>query len=98
MFVRLADLKEKQVVCVKDGVILGFVNDCEIDTGTGRLVSLVIYGKKRVFGLFGRDNDHRVPWECIDVIGEDSILVTYDSGVSPSRRSKGLLPGFLNFK
>ncbi len=87
MFCRLADMREKQVVCIKDGAILGFVNDVEMDTETGRLISVVIYGKRHFFGLLGRDNDFRIPWESIEVMGEDSILVDFE-GVGQIKRRK----------
>ncbi len=90
MFCRLADMREKQVVCIKDGAILGFVNDVELDTETGRLVSVVIYGRKVFFGLLGRDNDFRIPWESIEVFGEDSILVNFEGGMAPRRRKMNL--------
>ena len=80
MCCRLVEMREKQVVCIKDGTILGFV-------GSGKLVSIVIFGRKRCFGLFGRENDCRVPWESIEVIGEDSILVNFD-GLGQGRRKK----------
>lgn len=92
MFCRLAEMREKQVVCIKDGTILGFVNDIELDTATGRLVSIVIYGRRLFFGLLGRDNDFRIPWESIEVMGEDSILVNFEGGPQTRRRK----PSFLN--
>ena len=46
MLCRLVDMREKQVVCIKDGAILGYVSDFEIDTDSGKLVSIIIYGKK----------------------------------------------------
>lgn len=92
MCCRLVEMREKQVVCIKDGTILGYVGDVEVDTCSGKLVTIVIFGRKRCFGLFGRDNDCRVPWECIEVIGEDSILVNFD-GLGQIRRKNG---GFFN--
>lgn len=92
MFCSLVDMREKQVVCIKDGAILGYVSDVELDTETGRLVSIVIFGRRRMFGLFGRDNDFRIPWESIEVMGEDSILVVFD-GVPQVRRKR---PNILN--
>ena len=94
MFCRLADMREKQVVCIKDGTILGFVNDVELDTDTGRLVSVVIYGRKIFFGLLGRDNDFHIPWESIEVMGEDSILVNCDGIAQPRRRRQSFLDIF----
>jgi YlmC/YmxH family sporulation protein len=87
-------MREKQVVCIKDGTILGYVNDLEIDTDSGRLVSVVVYGKKRCFGLLGRDNDSRIPWESIEVIGEDSILVNINGLKEPRRKRNGIVDFF----
>ncbi len=88
MCCRLVEMREKQIVCIKDGTILGFVGDVEVDTCTGKLQCIIVFGRKRGFGLFGRDNDCRIPWEAIEVIGEDSILVNFDGGLQrPKRKS-----------
>lgn len=75
MCCRIVDLREKQVICIKDGSIIGFVGDVEINTCTGKIESIIVFGRKHCFGLFGRDTDCRIPWENIQIIGEDSILV-----------------------
>ena len=72
---RMLDLKHKEVVCVKDGCLLGPVSDVEFDTECAKVLSLVIYGRPRMYGLMGRDEDYVIPWEDIEVIGEDTILV-----------------------
>ncbi len=71
-------MREKQVICVKDGAMLGFVCDVEIDVVTGALCAIVIYGRSKFFGLFGREDDVVIPWQDIDVIGNDTILVRCD--------------------
>ena len=81
------DMREKQVVCIKDGTILGYLGDVEIDTETGRLVSIIIFGR-RVLGMFGREGDQRIAWENIKVIGEDSILVDCDSFYQVKSKSR----------
>ncbi len=75
MIQRIAELKDRQVVCISDGSILGFVGDVELDTETGKLSSVVIFGKTKGFGLLGRDDDLIIPWESIEIIGEETILV-----------------------
>lgn len=75
MIQRIGDLKDRQVVCVRDGSILGFVGDIELDTESGKLSSIVIYGKSKGFGLFGREDDMVVPWESIEILGAETILV-----------------------
>lgn len=94
MCCRLVEMREKQVVCIKDGAILGLVGDVEVDTCTGKLTCIVVFGRKRCFGLLGRENDCRIPWEAIEIIGEDSILVNFDSA-PPRQKRKGLLSEIL---
>ncbi len=83
MCCRLVEMREKQVVCIKDGSILGLVGDVEVDTCSGKLINIIVYGKRRILG---RDDDFRIPWECIEVFGEDSILVNIDGFQSTPKR------------
>ena len=75
MLCRIDELKNKQVVCVGDGCVLGFVSDVELDTENGNLTSIVIFGRLKFFGLFGREEDIVVPWNDIKVIGNETVLV-----------------------
>ncbi len=74
MICRIQEFRYKDVVCVEDGTRLGYVGDVEIDTQNAKLKSIVIYGKLRWL-FFGREEDIVVPWEEIQIIGEDTILV-----------------------
>lgn len=76
---RISDLRDKQVVCILNGCTLGPVCDVEFDIKSGNLVALVVFGRSRCFGLFGREDDIVIPWCEIKVIGPDTILV----GVKP---------------
>ncbi len=78
MCCRIGDLRNKQVVCVKNGCVLGFVSDVEINTNNGKIESLVIFGRPRFFGLFGREEDIIIPWAEISVIGHETVLVNTD--------------------
>ena len=75
MCCRLEDLRNKQVICIKDGNILGYVGDVEVDTLCGKLVSIIVFGKPKFFGLFGREDDIVIPWCEIEIIGNETILV-----------------------
>jgi len=75
MLCRITDLRYKEVINVRDGSCLGYVSDIEVDTVTAKVVSLVIYGKCRLFGLFFREEDIIIRWCDIEVIGEDTILI-----------------------
>ncbi|MBO5200162.1 MAG: YlmC/YmxH family sporulation protein [Clostridia bacterium] len=75
MIQRIAELKDRQVVCVQDGTILGYVGDVELDTTDGRLSALIIFGRPKALGILGREDDIIIPWENIDIIGDETILV-----------------------
>ena len=75
---RIADLRNKQVVCVKSGEILGYVSDVEFNTTTGNLDSIIIFGRPKLLGLFGKYADIDIPWGDIEVIGEETVLVKND--------------------
>ncbi|MBQ9903029.1 MAG: YlmC/YmxH family sporulation protein [Clostridia bacterium] len=76
---RIVDLRNKEVINIKDGVRLGYVSDVEVDTCDAKLVAIIIYGRARFFGLLGREDDCIIDWCDIEVIGEDSILVNCSS-------------------
>jgi len=71
----MGELRQKEVVSVKDGGRLGFVCDVEIDTHTAAITALVVYGRARLFGLLGREEDTVIPWKDIEMIGGDIVLV-----------------------
>ncbi len=75
MICRIDELKNKQVVCIKDGRVLGYISDIELDTDNGSLTSLIIYGRPKALGLIGREDDIIIPFEDIKVIGPETVLV-----------------------
>ena len=85
---RIADLRNKQVVCIKNGCVLGYVYDVEFNTCDGTLTAIIIPGRPRFFGIFGHDEDIVIPWSEIEVIGEETVLVTTDSAPYTPRVKK----------
>ncbi|MFR5068812.1 MAG: hypothetical protein ACLTE2_02505 [Eubacteriales bacterium] len=47
-----------------------------------------------MFGLLGRTDDIMIPWENIDVIGDETILVNHTIYASPQRRKQSLWSQF----
>ena len=75
MACRLQELRKKEVINAANGCRIGFVDDLEIDTKCARVIALIVYGRPRFFGLFGKCDDCCIRWEKIRLIGEDAILV-----------------------
>ena len=90
MTCRIAELRRKEVISVKDGTRIGSVCDAEMDIESARLTSIVVYGRPKLFGLLGREEDIVIRWPDIQVVGEDTILVNYQERVRV-RRKRGLL-------
>lgn len=78
MICRLGDLKNKEVINIRNGCRLGFADDIEFDSCTARICRLIVYGKPRCFGLLGREEDFCISWSEIEIIGQDTILVSCD--------------------
>lgn len=93
---RIEELCRKDVINLRDGCRLGFVEDVEIEMSDGRVAALVIYGRSRLFGLLGRDDDICIPWGCIDKIGEDIILVNFDAPLRRRGKRKGWVFEYLH--
>lgn len=75
MICSFSSLRNKEIVNMKTGLKIGYVDDMELDTADSNIVSLIIYGKSRAFGIMGRDEDVIIKCSNIELIGEDTILV-----------------------
>jgi YlmC/YmxH family sporulation protein len=68
-----ADLREREVINLCGGEKLGYICDFEIDTDCGKILALIVTGN--TFSLFGKREEYVVPWNNIECIGEDTVLV-----------------------
>ncbi|WP_149454389.1 YlmC/YmxH family sporulation protein [Pasteuria penetrans] len=75
---RVSDLQTKDVVNVADGSILGQVCDVELLLPSGRVQALVVPGAMRWFGLRMAGSPLVIPWQQIEQVGSDVILVRLD--------------------
>ena len=69
------ELCAKEVVQLSNGACLGKADDLELDPQTAQIQSLQLLGRPRFFGLLGLDATLTIPWEEIDKIGVDAVLV-----------------------
>ncbi|MEG1426726.1 MAG: YlmC/YmxH family sporulation protein [Oscillospiraceae bacterium] len=97
MICRIDELRDKEVISVSDGARVGYVSDIELDSESARLTSLVVFGRAKLFGLLGREDDFVIPWEDIAIIGDDTILVHF-SPIYRKRKKSGVLSNFFELK
>ena len=95
MMINFSQLCDKQVINLKDGSKLGFVDDVRINSCDASISCLIIQGRKRCFGLFGCDDDIIIHWNKIEVLGEDAILVCLDENTSCGCAKQGFWSRFL---
>ena len=69
------ELKCREVINVCDGARLGHICDIEIDECTGQLLSLIIPGESKLFGIIKSDEELVIPYSAIKKLGDDVILV-----------------------
>ena len=72
------DFKHKEVINIKDGKRLGYVQDVCANLEDGNITSIIVPGSNKVFSMFAGTNDIVIPWQQIKCIGDDIILVEID--------------------
>lgn len=92
MFCSIRELSSKEVIDIRTGEKLGYIDDVRINTETSEVLALVIYGNPRFFGLFGREDNSEIPCESVRVIGSEVILVDSFS----EKCTKNKISGFKN--
>ena len=90
---RLSELRRKEVISAVDGVRIGYIDDIIVDTKTASIVAFVIFGRFFFFGIFGKCEDYIIPWEKIDLIGEDAVIISCKTPKPEKRRKKRLFNG-----
>ena len=72
----LSEMRNKEIINIKNGARLGYVDDVEFDTETASVKSFIVYGRTRFFGFLGKDDDLVITCDEIEVVGIDTILVS----------------------
>ena len=70
------DFKRKEVINIKDGRRLGYVQDVCANLETGMITAIIVPGgTNRFLNFISSTNDIVIKWEDIKCIGDDLILV-----------------------
>lgn len=72
----LNDIRNKEIINIRTGSKLGYADDIEFDTEDMTVKSLVVYGRYKLFGILGKEDDITVKCRDIEIIGTDTILIS----------------------
>jgi YlmC/YmxH family sporulation protein len=70
----LSELQSKDIISIKDGRKIGRIIDVEINT-SGNINYFIIETHHNIKNLFSRSEETRIPFDAIEKIGSDVILV-----------------------
>lgn len=77
--INLSEMKEKEVINIRNGERLGFIYDFEIDLENGKVVAAIVPSYGKVLNIFSKNRDLYIPWQNIFKIGQDIILVDMET-------------------
>ena len=70
-FMRLCELRQKEVINTCTCRSLGCPVDLEFDCKTGAITALIVPGPSKFCFFPGRESEYIIPWCCICQIGDD---------------------------
>ncbi len=69
------NLRQKEVIDIKNAQRLGFVKDVEINEENGIIEAIIVPKRDNMIGrIFG--GDLVIPWNAVKVVGDEIILVS----------------------
>ncbi|MEG2653696.1 MAG: YlmC/YmxH family sporulation protein [Ruthenibacterium sp.] len=88
----VGELCERDIINVATGANLGAVDDIAFSSDNAAVTHVILYGRLKLFGLLGREEDTYIPWTDIQKIGKDVLLV--DTKTEPQTQTKKKFPLF----
>lgn len=92
----LAELRNKEIINIKTGARLGYVDDVVFETDDATIKSFIVYGRTRFFGLLGKDDDIVITCSDIEIIGVDTVLVAVNEA-ELSKRNVNVMKSLLKY-
>ena len=71
------DFRQKEVINITNGKVLGFVIDVDAELTNGAIKSIVVAQAGKLIKSIGGKNNITIPWNNVKLIGEDVILVEF---------------------
>ncbi len=81
------ELGKKEIINLCGGSRLGVATDIEFDTENACVLALLVPQGNGVF-CFGKSEYLRIPWSCVECIGDDTVLVRLERGAGEGKSEK----------
>ena len=75
MVCTLEELRSKDVINVVNGENLGRIDDLQMNAQTASVTALILYGRPRLWWIFGPMDNCIIDFRQIRLVGKDVILV-----------------------
>ena len=85
---KITDLGCKEVINICDGTRYGFIRDVEVNITSGEVVSIIVPGTHKFLWFNLKKDEYVIPWNSIKRIGDDIILVDYQSPYPPKSEKR----------
>ena len=86
----LAELRNKEIINIKTGTRLGYVDDIEFETDDATVKAFIVYGRARLFGFLGREDDIIITCDDIAIVGVDTVLVSVEEAELAKRHTNNM--------
>ena len=73
---KIVELRNKEIINADDGKRLGYIQDVDVNLEDGKLEAIILKGTGKLFGFIGQDKDFVIPWNMIQKVGQDTIIVS----------------------
>ncbi|MBO7401274.1 MAG: YlmC/YmxH family sporulation protein [Clostridia bacterium] len=80
-----SDLRDKEVINLRDGRKLGCVMDIDFDIPTGRICRIILPPPGKMALFASSKSNLYIPWDKIEKIGDDAILVRCADVIIPKK-------------
>lgn len=85
MICSFSDLRDKEVINLRDGRKLGCVMDIDFDIPTGRICRIILPPPGKIALFASSKSNLYIPWDKIEKIGDDAILVRCADVIIPKK-------------
>lgn len=75
--IRTCDLRQKEVINIRNAEKLGYIRDVEINFADGKIDAVIIPKRGGILNFFSTEKEYEILWGDIVKIGKEVVLVDY---------------------